>query len=160
MVKHIAAELQLRWQDIRFELHVPHLAQGVEVPLVTVSRSGLQEVFEILACNSDRHGRQTPTHPLKVDIEMEYRPAAVRVLFRDNGVGVTSIDRDRLFTPFFTTSAQGTGLGLAIARNLMRRMHGNLRIADNDNSGATFCLEFSFATAHSTNPWRSGEDHV
>ena len=159
LLNEIVMNLRCRWQDIHFDLHLPELAHAVAVPLVKVSRSGIQEVFEILAANADRHGREQPTQTLEVDIRLEYTAHAVRVYFRDNGIGVTSTDRKRLFTPFFTTSAKGTGLGLAIALNLMRRMNGNLAITENDQAGACFCLELSFATQSPLNS-KFGEQHV
>ncbi|MFN9907996.1 MAG: ATP-binding protein [bacterium] len=72
---------------------------------------------------------------------------------------MTSADRSRIFTPFFTTHSQGTGLGLAIAVNLMRRMNGSLTIADNAEGGACFCLELTAATHTGLNPI-TGEEHA
>jgi signal transduction histidine kinase len=159
LLHQIVQGLRDRWRDICFELRFSSLTQDVEIPLVTVSRSGLQEVFEILASNSDRHGRTDPNHLLKVDIGLESTPVSVRVFFHDNGVGVTKTNRSQLFTPFFTTHAEGTGLGLQIALNLMRRMRGNLSLSHHDQSGACFCLELVLATQTEINP-PSGEENV
>jgi signal transduction histidine kinase len=159
LLNSIVADLRHRWKDIRFELRFPELPPGVEAISVIASRSGLQEVFEILAANADRHGRKQPAHSLKVDIHPEFTTKGIRILFRDNGVGVTSTDRAQVFTPFFTTHSQGTGLGLAIAVNLMRRMHGHLTIDDNSLAGACFRLELTTATHTASNPI-SGEEHA
>ncbi|MFN7767576.1 MAG: sensor histidine kinase, partial [Planctomycetaceae bacterium] len=159
VLNSIVADLRHYWQDIGFDLHVPERPSGVEPLSVIVSRSGLQEVFGILAANADRHGRRQPTQSLKVDIHLEFTTKGVRIRFRDNGVGVTSADRSRIFTPFFTTHSQGTGLGLAIAVNLMRRMNGSLTIADNAEGGACFCLELTAATHTGLNPI-TGEEHA
>ncbi len=48
----------------------------------------------------------------------------------DDGRGVPPHDRDRIFERFFTGDrVRGSGLGLAIARELARRMEGELRVS-------------------------------
>ena len=49
----------------------------------------------------------------------------------------------QIFERFFTTKdvSEGTGLGLAIARELMRVQGGDIRLARNEATGATFVLE-------------------
>ena len=48
------------------------------------------------------------------------------VVFEDNGPGVSEENRDRLFTPNFTTKSGGTGLGLAICRNIVEKCNGEI----------------------------------
>ena len=45
---------------------------------------------------------------------------------RDNGIGVPTEDRDKLFQPFFTTkpTGEGTGLGLSISYEIVTQQHG------------------------------------
>ncbi len=42
----------------------------------------------------------------------------LRILFKDDGPGVSEADAVRIFEPFYTTKDSGTGLGLAIGRQL------------------------------------------
>ena len=65
----------------------------------------------------------------------EYRPTlkvtthelgkAVEVRVRDNGGGIPSEIRDKLFQPFFTTkpTGEGTGLGLSISYEIVTKQH-------------------------------------
>ncbi len=51
---------------------------------------------------------------------------AVEVRVRDNGVGIPTEVRDKLFQPFFTTkpTGEGTGLGLSISYDIVTHGHG------------------------------------
>jgi PAS domain S-box-containing protein len=51
---------------------------------------------------------------------------AVEIRVRDNGVGISSEHRQKLFQPFFTTkpTGEGTGLGLSISYEIVTLQHG------------------------------------
>ena len=51
---------------------------------------------------------------------------AVEVRMRDNGVGIPTEIKDKLFQPFFTTkpTGEGTGLGLSISYDIVTQQHG------------------------------------
>ena len=51
---------------------------------------------------------------------------AVEVRVRDNGIGIPSEVREKLFQPFFTTkpTGEGTGLGLSISYDIVTQQHG------------------------------------
>jgi PAS domain S-box-containing protein len=60
--------------------------------------------------------------------------AGVRITIADNGTGIAAENKQRLFTPFFTTKKTlGTGLGLWITRDLLRKRGGNIRIHSSDH---------------------------
>lgn len=71
-------------------------------------------------------------------------PFGSRVYFRvdieDQGPGLGEDERERLFTPFFTTKRNGTGLGLAISYQLARAHGGYLRYRDANPHGAVFSV--------------------
>jgi signal transduction histidine kinase len=50
----------------------------------------------------------------------------VEILIRDNGMGVPSEVKDKMFNPFFTTkpAGEGTGLGLSISHDIVVKQHG------------------------------------
>jgi signal transduction histidine kinase/putative methionine-R-sulfoxide reductase with GAF domain len=51
---------------------------------------------------------------------------AVEIRVRDNGIGIPSEIKDRLFQPFFTTKppGEGTGLGLSMSYDIITQQHG------------------------------------
>ncbi len=66
---------------------------------------------------------------------------ACRVIFADNGPGISPAVAPRLFEPFVTDKARGTGLGLAICLRIVKDHGGSLTAVNRDNGGAVFTLE-------------------
>ena len=68
----------------------------------------------------------------------------VRISIKDNGPGITSDVRKRLFSPFFTTKpvGEGTGLGLSISYQIVVDKHGgDLKCLSQPEKGAEFVIE-------------------
>jgi PAS domain S-box-containing protein len=59
----------------------------------------------------------------------------VRIMFRDQGAGLSDAVARRLFEPYFSTKTTGTGLGLAICRTLSRQMGGDVTIRNAPEGG-------------------------
>lgn len=70
----------------------------------------------------------------------------VQVTVRDSGVGLAGVDRERLFTAFYTTKPTGTGIGLSISRFIIDAHAGRFWAEPGDGPGATFC--FTLPIAH------------
>jgi signal transduction histidine kinase len=51
---------------------------------------------------------------------------SVEIRIRDNGAGISSEVREKMFNPFFTTkpAGEGTGLGLSLAHDIIVKQHG------------------------------------
>jgi len=51
---------------------------------------------------------------------------AVEIRIRDNGTGIATEVREKIFNPFFTTkpTGEGTGLGLSMAHDIIVKQHG------------------------------------
>ena len=64
----------------------------------------------------------------------------VRVEFADNGPGVPSKDKDKIFNPFFTSRAKGMGLGLSIVKGIVEAHRGRICEAGAEGKGAKFVL--------------------
>jgi two-component system nitrogen regulation sensor histidine kinase NtrY len=66
------------------------------------------------------------------------RDAAIELLVSDTGKGLTPEERDRLFTPYYTTKQHGTGLGLAIVQSVISDHGGTISVESAPASGTTF----------------------
>jgi two-component system nitrogen regulation sensor histidine kinase NtrY len=64
-----------------------------------------------------------------------------RIEVRDNGIGISPKDRDRLFVPYFSTKKGGMGLGLTIVSSIIADHHGHIRVKNNEPRGTVFVIE-------------------
>ncbi|MCC8193611.1 MAG: GHKL domain-containing protein, partial [Deltaproteobacteria bacterium] len=86
----------------------------------------------------DQGGRESRTVAVAVTVER----GMVALSVTDSGPGIDPSDKERIFTPFFSTkkSGEGIGLGLAIADNIVRAMRGDIRAEDVEPRGTRFIV--------------------
>ena len=65
---------------------------------------------------------------------------AVRLVIEDNGPGMPSDVRDRIFTPFFTTKPRGSGLGLPVVHRAIEAHRGVVLVDSSPGSGTRFTI--------------------
>lgn len=106
----------------------------------------LEKVLHILCDNARLHAGDGA----RVVIEADAPPigSIIRIVVSDDGAGISEANRQRLFTPFFTTARErgGTGLGLAIARRLLAAQTGTIESMAR-GSGASFVITLPRADA-------------
>jgi len=69
----------------------------------------------------------------------------IRIGFSDNGAGISSADREKLFLPHFTTKKRGTGLGLAIVNRIIFDHNGTIKFQDNYPKGTSFIIDLPYS---------------
>jgi len=65
---------------------------------------------------------------------------SLQIQIQDNGPGIDSITRQRLFEPFYTTKVRGTGLGLAVVDSVVRAHSGSIQCESTKDTGTLFSL--------------------
>lgn len=80
----------------------------------------------------------------KIQFEVLCEKEQAIIKIKDKGIGISAIDQERLFDPFFrggnVDSIPGNGLGLAIAKNLVEIHNGKLEVESKVGIGTTFSL--------------------
>ena len=76
---------------------------------------------------------------------------AVEIRIRDNGTGIPSEVKDKMFNPFFTTkpAGEGTGLGLSMSHDIIVKQHGGTIDVDTEHGQFT---EFRIVLPRTSNP--------
>jgi len=114
-------------------------ASAVRAVQALVDPDAMARVVHNLLDNAERHARSS------VSITLDEVDGGVELTASDDGPGIPSADRDRVFERFARADeargrdAGGTGLGLAIAREIITAHGGTLRVLDTVG-GAAFQL--------------------
>ena len=106
----------------------------------------LRQAFSNLLRNAVEAARGAGVPP-QVVIQSDIDPAkkTSRVTVRDNGPGVPISQRDRVFTPFFTSKRNGTGLGLALVQKIIVFHNGRVAATESPQGGASLQVTLPLA---------------
>lgn len=63
-----------------------------------------------------------------------------KVIFEDNGIGMSEETLSKLFEPFFTNKEGGNGLGLTNTQNIILNHKGKIEVESVEGKGTTFIL--------------------
>ncbi len=135
---------------------------GSDTARASIAPDALKQVLTNLVQNA----REAVAHEdvaalARVVISVRQSDHAVRMDVRDNGPGLTSDVRSRIFDAFFTTkeSMRGVGLGLFVAQGLVRAAGGRIWADDASGPGARFCIELPIVgeAVSSNTAWQGGE---
>ena len=83
---------------------------------------------------------------VKIDLDYDNVLKMVRIQVADDGRGIDSTNKTRLFEPYFSTKKHGTGLGLAIVSTIIADHDGFIRAKDNHPKGTRFVIELPIRT--------------
>ena len=116
------------------------------LPPVLGDENLLTLLFQNLLSNALRYRSEAPP---RVEVRGVRVGDRVRLLVRDNGVGIAPEQRERVFQMFQRLGASGAvpgaGIGLAICRRLVQRLGGTIRVEPTEGPGATFAIELPAA---------------
>lgn len=109
-------------------------------------------MIEQVVLNLIRNGCDAMADTLPADRVLTVRAQAVddhavEVAVVDRGHGISEDDRQRLFTPFYTTKAEGMGMGLNICRSIVEFHDGRLIVEDNPEGGTIFSFTLPIEVA-------------
>ncbi|MBX9852047.1 MAG: sensor histidine kinase [Cytophagaceae bacterium] len=78
---------------------------------------------------------------LHIDVYLEDK---AKIIFKDNGVGISKEYQDRVFDMFFRgeTDKAGSGLGLYLVKMSVEKLGGSISLESKEGVGSTFFVEF------------------
>lgn len=109
---------------------------------VMAERNRLEQVLLNLLQNAIEALRDTGDPSISLEVGTKGRRVTIRIA--DNGPGVASEVRERLFTPFTTDKRDGVGLGLVISRDIVAGFGGELALEPTAR-GAAFVVRLTRA---------------
>lgn len=103
----------------------------------------IEEVWVNYLSNGIKYGGQPPCLELGGATEPD---GMIRFWVRDNGAGLASEDKDRLFTPFTQLNqvrTRGQGLGLSIVLRIVEKLGGQVRVESDGVPGRGSIFSFT-----------------
>ena len=105
-----------------------------QAPQLQLDPEGFRSVLINLVENSfDAAGEDSA-----ISIRTRFEDPQVVLDIVDEGPGVASQDRERIFEPYVSGKEGGTGLGLALVRSIVEEHGGTIAVADGPDGGAQF----------------------
>jgi two-component system sensor kinase FixL len=103
--------------------------------LVAGDRGMLKQVFLNLFKNS----MESMEHGGILSVQTILSGEHVEITVTDEGCGIPEQDKEKIFTPFFTTKSNGTGLGLCISKRIIEEhSDGSLSMKSKEGEGTSF----------------------
>jgi two-component system, NtrC family, sensor histidine kinase KinB len=127
----------------RFVLDLPDKPLGAQA-----DREKLRQVLAHLLDNALRYSPNGGT----VTVAAREREGAVEVRIADEGIGIPTADRERVFRKFEARrgAGGGIGLGLFLAKGLVTAMGGRIWLDSGEGKGSSFVFELPSTVAGGT----------
>jgi signal transduction histidine kinase len=109
-----------------------HMDVSDDLPLIMADEGSLTEVFFNIIHNAIQ--AMSEGGNLTISITYEQKDDYIRVVFEDNGPGISQEDIGKIFEPFYTTKQMGTGLGLAIVKKKLEEVKGLIHVESEDST--------------------------
>ena len=86
----------------------------------------------------------------KIDIMMQAKDGNIKIIVKDNGIGIVKEDLDNIFVKFYqrdtsvTREHGGTGIGLSVCKGIVEAHHGRIWVeSEGKNKGTEMHIMFS-----------------
>jgi signal transduction histidine kinase len=135
VLHQLRGELKPRLEQQAVELALPD-----DPPLVRCDRTRMYQLFSNLIGNALDH--MGPRHGARITVEIRDHGDRHELIVADNGRGVPTEERERIFEMFHSVQQpggrKGTGIGLAIVRKIAERHGGRAWVEGGSKQGASF----------------------
>lgn len=136
-------DAQLAMEIVRNNLRAIIEASGATIdcgplPVVTVDKTGLVQLFQNLVANSIHYRSAAAPH---IQIRAEPEGPFWHFCFRDNGIGIAAEHFERIFQPFKRLHGHdvpGSGIGLSLCRKIVERNGGRIWVESVVGEGSEF----------------------
>ncbi len=142
-ILHEAANVALQDSNVSCEISCPE-----DLWLLEIDEAQIAQVIDNLIINAIQAMPEGGT--LKIAAENVYIEETkgfplksgryVKVIIKDQGIGIPKEYIDKIFDPFFSTKPKGSGLGLAVAYFIIKSHNGYITVESEPGKGTTFYI--------------------
>lgn len=138
----LTRNILIDWIPIFEDKQIDYNIDIPEQPLrVKLDIDGYMRILNNLIQNIIAH-----SHADKIEISLSKQGNSMRILLKDNGIGIEKEDLKHIFERLYKCdkgrSEKGSGLGLSITRQLVEKMNGTITADSVKGKGTEFILLF------------------
>ena len=119
----------------------------IEAIWIHADKDMLSQVLHNLLLNA-KQATDSIAEP-QIFIDVQTIENKVLISIKDNGVGISLEQQERIFTPYFTTKSSGSGIGLSVVRQIIEKHDGEVSFESLVGSGTTFYIKLARAQSKS-----------
>ena len=144
LINELLPELYRKFQALADEKFIDITINMNEECWSFVNREQIFQVLKILLDNALKYTSEYGRIELILEQSADNK---VRIIVKDNGIGIAAEDCHKIFERFFRVDKArlrkngGSGLGLAIAYELVKKNNGTLTVQSQLDKGSSFILE-------------------
>lgn len=140
-VEHFAGKIIQEVQNANNGTHTIHLDIRESVPaIINTDEKFLRNIFINLLGNAIKYS------PSSFDVYLTIYKTGDAVYFevKDNGLGISALDLEKIFEPFYRSNPDqninGTGLGLSIVKRAADILNAKIKVESKLGEGSTFTV--------------------
>jgi signal transduction histidine kinase len=84
----------------------------------------------------------------KIDVDLSCDDSSMKLVFSDDGIGISENDLSRLYDPFMrgvnVGAVPGSGLGMTIVKNAVELCSGQIEVISRENKGTKVIVNIPF----------------
>jgi hypothetical protein len=143
-IKELTTEVLDEMSSLLKEGQIINPAHFGEIPIVTMDRNMLKNIFINMLSNASKYSRENKSIEFSTSIYKNH----MDIVIKDKGIGIPEEDKGHLFSRFFRAqnaqNIQGTGLGLNIVKKYVDLLGGEISFISELNVGTTFSISLPF----------------
>ncbi len=138
----INSTLDLKQHDFKVDQIEVTKQLADSMPYTIADLYEIQQVFLNIITNA-HHAMKARNGIRMLTVESESNESAIRISFKDTGMGVPKENLQKIFEPLFTTKEKGvgTGLGLSVCYDIIKDHNGSIYVASDPGRGTCFVIE-------------------
>ncbi|MCZ2460991.1 MAG: hypothetical protein LC128_15330 [Chitinophagales bacterium] len=131
--------------NAKFETDFDESLPKINVVPQEIGRVILNLINNAFYAVNERKKLNEPGYEPEVIVTTRKEKDKVEIKVKDNGTGIPSTIKDKIFQPFFTTkpTGSGTGLGLSLTYDIVKAHGGEIKVETKEGEGTEFIIQLS-----------------
>lgn len=117
-------------ESVKIDLNLEHEC------FINADKDQILRSFNNLIKNAIQATEENDNGHITITLKKDGNQALVTI--KDNGIGISEEERQKIFTPYFTTKSTGTGIGLSMVKQIIVNHKGDIYFESTQNVGTTF----------------------